>query len=333
MRFASRKALSLVVVVVSMGPSASSQSRNERDEAIKLRTDLVLLEADVLDKKTGQAIEGLKREDFTLYEDGVKQVITHFSQNKLPLSVVILLDVSGSVWPYIQELREAALSSLQKLKTEDEVALMVFAGSARLVEHFTKDKAQVARFIGAVGGSDLEGGTNTNEAVFQAASYLKSASSSENRRVIVAITDDISTLKAPTAHTEAETVRELLESGGIVCGMFFDSIYRTRQDAFLNPSVPQATLINAAAGLVNAHVERTGGVSVEVKKGNLTTKFTELIARLRTRYSLGYVSLNEKRDGKIRAIRLKVSPEIDKREKGVAVITRKGYYPQSKKTN
>ncbi len=151
MGFDYRKAFSLFFVVFSLAPSALPQKGNEGGEAIKLRTDLNLLEADVLNKSSVTAIEGLKKEDFMLYEDGVKQVITHFSQNKLPVSVVILLDVSGSVWPYIQELREAALSALQQLKAEDEVALMVFAGSARLVQHFTKDKHQVARLIGAVG--------------------------------------------------------------------------------------------------------------------------------------------------------------------------------------
>ena len=327
MRSAIHTAIVLIPLLCSpRGALPLIQKQSDAADTIKLRTDLVLLEAEVLSKKTGQALEGLRKEDFILYENGVKQRITHFSQDKLPLSVVILLDVSGSVWPYIKELREAALEALDQLKPGDEVALMVFAGSSRLVLKFTKDKRLIATNIGAVGGKELEGGTNPNEAVYQAATYLRGASSSDNRRVIVAITDDISTVRLPTPHTEQETAHELLESGGVVCGLFFDSIYRTRRDMQFDPLVPPASLINAAQDIVKSHVARTGGISGEVDKENVTAKFTQLIQRLRTRYSLGYVSSNEKLDGKFRRTRVTVSPDIEKKEKGIAVITRRGYY-------
>jgi hypothetical protein len=102
----------LLMSLLSILPSRALpiiQKQDAAGEAIKLRTELILLEADALSKKTGQAIDGLKKEDFTLYEDGVRQDITHFSKDKLPLSVLILLDVSGSVWPSVKKLREGAL--------------------------------------------------------------------------------------------------------------------------------------------------------------------------------------------------------------------------------
>lgn len=329
MKYAISKALLPVILFCSLTLHALTlmQAGKNADEAIRLRTELVLLEADVLNKKAAQAIGGLKKEDFIVYEDSVRQEITHFSQDKLPISVLILLDVSGSVWPDINELREAALKALRQLKPEDEVALMVFAGSTRLVQHFTRDKDLVARTMRSVGGKELEGGTNTNEAVYEAAAFLHGAANSDNRRIIIAITDDISTLKNPMPHSELETEHELLESGAIVCGLFFDSIYRTKRDeAMLHPDMPPATLINAAQDIIRAQVGRTGGISLEVRKGTLYTKFTELIQRLRTRYSFGYVPSNTKRDGRFRRIKLNISPDVEKKEGGIAIITRKGYY-------
>src|SRR5215510_10839106 len=66
-------------------------------ESIRLNTDLVVIDAQALDRKTGRIINGLKAADFELYEDGVRQEITHFSQDGLTLSVILLMDLSGSV--------------------------------------------------------------------------------------------------------------------------------------------------------------------------------------------------------------------------------------------
>lgn len=323
--------------MITLSLAASStlpQSGRNNEQAIRLGVDLVLLDADVINKKTGQSVDGLKKEDFLLYEDGLRQEITHFSQDKLPISALILLDVSGSVWPFINDLREAAREALQLLKPEDEVALMVFAGSVKLAVNFTKDKHKVAASLGLFGGDKLEGGTNHNTALLQAAAFMKNATSATHRRVIIAVTDDVSTEKKPPPYSAARTLHEVLESGVVVCGIFFDSIYRTsksnRREKDLNPLSAQSSLIEGSSGLVLSYVERTDGISAEVDKKNpaasLREGFTRLIERLRTRYSIGYTSTNEKRDGKFRRIRLKLSPQAEKREAGTSVSTRRGYY-------
>ena len=117
--------LATVLLLVPAQAAPQAQKQSNSDEVIRLGAELVLLDVDVLSKKTGQAVDGLSAEDFVLYEDGVKQPITHFSQDRLPLSVLILLDVSGSVWPTIKALREGALDALQNLKPAEEVALMI----------------------------------------------------------------------------------------------------------------------------------------------------------------------------------------------------------------
>jgi len=93
---------------------------------LKLSTELVVVDAQVLSKKTGSPVNGLTERDFVLYEEGVKQRITHFSQDKLPLSILLLLDVSGSVMPAINQVRDSGLRALNELKPGDEVAVMAF---------------------------------------------------------------------------------------------------------------------------------------------------------------------------------------------------------------
>src|SRR6185369_12132763 len=68
-------------------------------EVVKIDVDLVKIDALVLQKNTARIVGGLNKEDFLLYEDGIKQEITHFSQDQLPLSVVVAID-RGPVCPY-----------------------------------------------------------------------------------------------------------------------------------------------------------------------------------------------------------------------------------------
>src|SRR5262245_15354919 len=89
-------------------------------EVVKVDVDLVKIDAMVLQKNTARIVGGLKKEDFLLYEDGIKQEVTHFSQDELPLSVVLAID-RGPVCPYkidtwSDEAHRAAREAIDRLK-------------------------------------------------------------------------------------------------------------------------------------------------------------------------------------------------------------------------
>ncbi len=86
----SRQLLCLVLLSL-LSLSTLAQTEVQQQETVKIRTDLVTLDAQVTDKKTRRIIRGLTLQDFELFEDGAKQQIEYFSQDKLPLSVVLLL--------------------------------------------------------------------------------------------------------------------------------------------------------------------------------------------------------------------------------------------------
>ena len=304
-------------------PLLHARQQPQPDEPLKLSADLVLLDAQVVNKRTGQAVGGLTREDFLLYEDGVRQHITHFSKDRLPISILILLDVSGSVWPVIKKLKEGALESLRQLKPEDEVALMAFAGNTKIVQGFTRDRRVIVDNLLSTGGRDLEGGTNQNEAIYQAATFLTRASNPDSRRVIIAITDDVSTLERFVPHTQQQTLYQLLESGSVVCGLFYESLATT--DAPVSLDAITVRGIRATTGVVKGYVERTAGVAIKTDTENIKERFNELIERLRSRYTLGYQPASPRQKGKFRRIKLQVSPDIEKREGPVSIKTRKGY--------
>jgi VWFA-related protein len=159
--------------------------QNGSDQTIKLGTELVVLDATVLNKKTGLVLGGVKKEDFILYEDGVKQQITHFSQDELPLSIVLLLDVSCSVGSVFYQIQNGSLQALQRLKPEDEVALMAFDTEAAIIQSFTKDRRLIAERI--MNKDEMMSilnnhrqvtpdGTHISDSIYQAAHYLGKAS-------------------------------------------------------------------------------------------------------------------------------------------------------------
>src|SRR5436190_2900951 len=126
--------------------SAGAQEIDPKD-VIRVNTDLVVFDAQVIDKKTRKVFGGLRQQDFEIYEENVKQPIVYFSQDQLPLSVLLLLDISRSVTPIIEQVGAGANDALQRLKPEDEVAVMAFADDPKLIQSFTKDRSLAAQKI------------------------------------------------------------------------------------------------------------------------------------------------------------------------------------------
>src|SRR5215475_8055330 len=207
-----RKLLGLALLSL-LSFSTLAQTEDQQHETIKIKTDLVALDALVTDKKTREVIRNLTLQDFELFEDDAKQQIEHFSQDKLPLSVVLLLDISPSVHPVIEEVRKGALQTLEHLKPEDEVALMVFAGETELIQDFTKDRKLLADKVGLVLTHD-GAGTRIHEAVGKAARQFKSATIPISRRVVIVITDNQGSMKRKDdGVSEAEVKDAVIESG------------------------------------------------------------------------------------------------------------------------
>jgi VWFA-related protein len=309
-----------LVAVLTATTRPQSQEPSALEEPLKLSTELVVLDAQVLNKRTGAVVNGLKAENFTLLEDRVRQRITHFSQDKLPLSIVLLLDVSGSVQPIIDRVCEEGLRALRQLKPEDEVALMVFGLWATVLQDFTKNRDLITKRTGDIRsmGHWIGERTYIDEAVFQAATHLSKASNPDSRRIIIIVTDNLSNQPKAVAHSQWEALELLFEGGAVVSGLVVGDFA-----AEFNRYKAKGRFIEDS---IANYVTETGGVVLQVDKDDVVSKLAGLIDRIRTRYSFGYVPSNEKRDGKFRKLSLKISREVERREGGIAILTRKGYY-------
>ena len=160
----------------------------QAQEPIRVDVNLVMLDATVK-TKSGQIMNDLKKDDFEVREDGVAKKITVFSRDQLPLNVALVLDLSDSIGPFLDPLREAATTTLGALKPEDEVALFTFSTEAQLSAPLTTDKNEIVeRFRSFHTG----GATNINDGIFVAAKYLLETAP-KGRRVIILISDNVGT--------------------------------------------------------------------------------------------------------------------------------------------
>jgi VWFA-related protein len=304
---------------------ANSQTalQSEDQETIKLKTDLVVVDALARDKKSREIIRGLKLQDFELFEDGAKQQIEYFGQDKLPISLVLLLDISGSVRPVVEKIREGALQTLQRLKPEDEVALMVFSGWTELIQDFTKDRELVQNKL-AQALEKSGGGTRIHEAILKAARQTRYSTNPMSRRAILVITDNQGYMSRYDDTISEQDVRQtLIESGATVCGVIVRSILNVFDTLIFQPMSSE----QIKRTTINPSVEETGGEITGASKEDINTRIGEMIEHLRSRYSLGYTPTNQIYDGRYRKITVTLSPEAKRRlGNDIVISARKGYY-------
>ena len=136
-------------------------------------------------------IGGLRKEDFLLRQNGMLIPIRSLAHEDLPVDVLLLLDVSGSMWVHVQKVASAAHEALAVLGNQDRVGIMVFTTHTRTRLPFRQDLNEVERKLDDVVESEqFSGGTNINGALLDAAAYVKREGRPQARHAIVIVTDD-----------------------------------------------------------------------------------------------------------------------------------------------
>ena len=307
--------------------TGQSPERVSTDDKIRLGVDLIVLDALVLQQKTARPVGDLKKEDFTLFEDGVKQEITHFGRDTMPLSVLLLIDRGGCLDPFGEEVRHATTEAISRLKPEDEVAMMAFHDTTEIVQGFTRNRDRLVDALSRMPPHDENAGHCFNRAFFDAARYMQRAGNPDGRRVIIVITGVTTGFECSGPSVE-EAHMKVLESGSVVCGLIPKSTEQRMESGVMRAAAGIAGLFKVRSSGVNKLAEETGGEVLSDKPEVLDRAFNTLVDHLRTRYSLGFVSSNQQRDGSFRKVKLEIAPAILKRRENegkLVVKTRRGY--------
>jgi VWFA-related protein len=321
----SRKAIQL-----PPGP-APTPTPESSAEVVTVDVDLVKIDALVLQKNTARIVGGLKNEDFLLYEDGIKQQITHFSQDQLPLSVVIAIDRGPAcphpldVWSY--EAHRAAREAIDRLKLVDEIAVMAFTDTTKLIQPFTRNRIQIEKALNNIPAPAKT--TNVahcfNIMFADAAEHMFKASNPAGRRVIIVITSMTRLFDCTNAPSGRAATTAVYESGAVVCAII-PKVLIQRIENVLQTTATRVNKVVAAHYMDLEHLaNETGGEVLADKPEKLGTTFQTLIDHLRSRYNLAFVSTNKNRDGTTRKLKLDIDPVRQKSQGKLVIKARRSY--------
>lgn len=164
-----------------------------QEDHVTFRSDVSLVRVDVqvLDR-SGRAVTGLRQQDFVLREQGKIREIRNFASEDMPLDVLLLMDVSGSMRINVERLASAAHQAFQALGPDDRVALMVFDRRARTRMPFRlRTSAEVSNSLDKLlNEENFRGGTDVVTGVYSAIDYVRKNARRDARKAIVIMTDD-----------------------------------------------------------------------------------------------------------------------------------------------
>jgi Ca-activated chloride channel family protein len=269
---------------------------SQDEDVVRVSTDLVVLNATVLDKN-GKFVSGLKRADFQVLEDGQQQTISSFSTEETPFAAAILLDISGSMDSRLTLARSAAIRFLEDLRDEDVASVYSFYTKVEQWGDFSSSRDLPDKVFGLRARTE----TALNDAVLRAADDL--AKRPEKRRAIVVLSDGGENFSRASSD---KALDHALQAGATIYGVN------------MSDEGPSRDVVGAA--ILRNFAEKSGGRYVATPGGQaLRDAFAAIAEELGHQYTLAYRPLNRQHDGKWRSIDVKLS------RADATLRTRKGY--------
>lgn len=290
-----------------------------QEPTIKVDVDVVNILCTVR-TKSGGLVGNLKKDDFTLFENGQKQEIKYFTrETDLPLTIGLLVDVSMSQERLIETERRAAYQFFSSmLGPKDMAFLIAFGPDAELLQDYTNSRKLLQksldslRAMGSPGGlhpgpvptASQPRGTILFDTVYLASSdQLKGQ---VGRKLLVVITDGVD---QGSRYKIDQAIKSAQLADAILYGIYY--VDPAAYGGWLAPSNHDLTRM----------AEETGGRVMRVdRKHTLEEIFKEIQEDMRSQYAIGYSPVNSNKDGSFRRIELKLA------DKDLRVHARKGYF-------
>jgi len=279
------------------------------DKPLKLKADLVTVITSVTDS-SGNQINDLTQKDFDVFEDeGPQDIAGFYREGQIPLRLMFLFDISGSIRHRIEfEKRAAAQFFRNVVRPGDQAALMSISSDAKIELQLTSD---IDHLISTLSDLKPQGATALYDGLIAAAKYLRPT---EGRHVLVVLSDGTDTVSTSTL---AQALAEAQKSDAVIYGVHSTGV------------APSASVQDLAGEFVlKAMCEDTGGraffppIYEDQKKEtrDLDEIYKRLAAEVRAQFVLTYYSKSDAKPGTFRTIR------VDVKRPGLQVRARRGYY-------
>ncbi len=270
----------------------------------------------------GGFVRDLDQDDFLIFEEGRLQRIVNFYSGRVPVKVVLLVDVSGSSQTTLTDIRRAAWEFVQRLDPGDEIAVVTFNHQTRLLLDFTSDRDKVRL---ALDSMYARGYTVLNDALYVIFDDLLRDVS--GKTAVILLTDGIDTASlvsweaASELALRSETMIYVVSQADEYRAQAIGIRQRLRSMSRMIPRQLQDDYIVASKRAIARLANLSGGRLLNSTDFHTLTDIYQQVAdELKNQYYLSYVSTDQDRDGSWRNIDVKVS------RGGVVASTRPGYF-------
>lgn len=276
------------------------QSRRAQRPTFRSAVDLTTITATVVDLE-GRLVTDLDQEAFEVYEDGHRQTITQFTNERVSISLAVLLDISDSM--HGRRIQDARLAIdgfvTDLLDPDDELALLAFNHRQHLMTGWVSERSQTAAMLGSLRPS---GSTAIYDAV--AATLPLTRARNRPRAAALIVSDGADTASDVTLR---ELRSALVRSDTFVYAIAIDSSKREAINAAVNPAA------------LREITDQSGGRTLVVHdSGELAAALREIAEELNHQYLIGY-SPPKAADGRFHTIRVRL------KDSNARVRARSGY--------
>ena len=311
----------------------AAQAAAQQPPASRLRVTVRVVNVDVsVTDAKGNFLSGLTAQNFRILEDGQLRPVAHFSPERVPVRIVLLLEATPAVFLIQQDHFQAAFHLLPNLRPEDEAALLTYDRDLQVEADFTRDKRRLqqhlmglGRFsmgmaemktLDAIAGTlDWIGPDPPRTAVLLIGTGIDSGSTTGWKALARRLAGSQVTFFAlATGYVLREEPGKKSKSGKSATGKLFD-----QADSLLREI--------AKTGSGQAYFPKTAS--------ELPGIYRRIAERMRNLYSLGYYPVNRARDGRFRRITVELVDETGaplllrngkKKLMTPRVFARKGYF-------
>ena len=300
----------IILLTVAIVPGLAQET-----ETAVFKTGVADVRVVVQVTENNQLLTDLKQEDFVLKDDDQPQKIVYFAREKEPLTLLLLLDISGSMRAHVQQMSETARDALNFLSPGDRIGIMTFGLHTNLHFDFFDNHAEVARQLRTAADDQEKTGYGTaiNPAIIDASKLLLK-DGDPGRRSILIVTDNLGTnYQANDQMAIGYLLRADATLNAIVVGRGIRPGPRREGD---DPDLTPADVFKLA--------EATGGEAVKAERA--AANFGEMVSRIRDRYTLAYHVPEGAKPGSFRSISVVLSPAAMKLHPQAIVRARSGYY-------
>jgi Ca-activated chloride channel family protein len=278
--------------------------------------DLVSLTVTVTDRHE-RFLSGLSADDFTILEDGVRQPLTFFAAESVPLDLAILIDGSASMREKMAIVTPAAVGLARTLRPQDRAMVVEFRDDVIVRQDLTGDLPAVERAIGTV---QPEGGTSLYNAISVALSALtlrRHDTGDVRRQAVVVISDGEDT-------TSLIDYDDMLDRARRAAVTIYPITLRSPFDELRDRALGRDNGTQASFAMRDVARQTGGQAFFPIALQQLTPIYATIADELGHQYALAYQPQNARRDGAWRHVSVQVPTHP-----GVQPRTRAGYFAAS----